>query len=349
MKEDQIQWQIAAAKDLDQQDAPHLRMSSGSKCPRSLAYAMIGTEETDLPDEEAENRMALGHMAEILIIRAMNRRGWETKHTVLTPGSQLDLSIPVPGTEREITGHPDGLCRHPQLTKDKWVTLECKSMSPFRGQETEREGIAETYPGYIIQIALYARKLYEMNLTSFPTRGVFAMMDREGKILPPERVTWDSSVYDDTMSKLERAVGQTDTEGVLPERPYAPQSTSCKFCNYHTVCWGEPKSREEAQVWPPKRKVLQDLKIVEAAQTWAKLKPEVDAARDVLQIACNEESKTDIEASGIVAGYFYPRDNGPFYDGRKLQELVPADILRKCLSSEQPEPKPGFWVRPARR
>jgi CRISPR/Cas system-associated exonuclease Cas4 (RecB family) len=342
-------WQIGAAQYLEEPDVPHLRISSASKCPRALAYAMLGTPETEPPDEDAENRMALGHMAEILIIQGLHRRGWETRNTVLDQEGQLDLEVEIPGTGRTIPGHPDGTCRHEHYTKNRWVTLECKSMSPERGQETQERGIAATYPGYMVQIAMYSKKMHDREMVSHPNFGVFAMMDREGRFLPPERVTWDMEIYHGTMEKLQEMIAGTDEEGLLPERPYAPESNNCKLCNYHTACWGRQPSRYEQPQYRKKSRAVKEAHVMEAARRWAESKPVVDEARDVLQIACNDGGKEDIEAEGIVAGYFIPKGQPLIYDTAALRRHVPADILRRCLMSEQPEPKYGFWVRKALR
>ena len=142
-------WQPLASEYLDREQPPHLRMSSAGRCPRALAYAATHLEESDPPDEHSLNRMAMGHMAELLIVRGMHRRGWETGHTVLSGSGQLELEVEVPNTGMVMRGHPDGICRHPEFTRNHWVTLECKSMSIEKGREVERQGVAPTYPHYM--------------------------------------------------------------------------------------------------------------------------------------------------------------------------------------------------------
>ena len=50
--------------------------------------------------------MALGHMAEILIIREMGRNGWETRYTVLAEEGQLELELEMPGAGEMTRGAP---------------------------------------------------------------------------------------------------------------------------------------------------------------------------------------------------------------------------------------------------
>ena len=208
-------WQLGAARQLDQQQKPGIRMSGAAKCPRQLAYIQQGLEPTDPPDTYSLNRMALGHMAEILILQDLHRQGWETQHTVLSPQGQLEVSRPIPNTDLVLFGHPDGTCRHQHFTRNMWVTLECKSMSVSRAEETLNPGVAATYPDYIIQIALYGEQLHAQGLAARPDRGVFAMMDRDGAPLPPERVQWNPQLADQTMTEISAIIEQSQRQELL--------------------------------------------------------------------------------------------------------------------------------------
>ena len=337
-------WQTAAVAEMNQERQPTLRVSSSGRCERSLVYTAAQAPESDPPDENSRNVMALGHMAEVLIINALHERGWETKHTVLHPGGQLEVKIKIPGAGRTITGHPDGICRHPELTRNRWVTLECKSMSYTKGIEVEERGIAQIYPHYIAQIALYARQLYEQELVVNPERGVFACMTRDGRILPPERVSWPKEEYDRTMAKLGGVV-RNAREGVIPDRPYPSNSAECKYCNYHTLCWGKPPTGEELRHAPYARAVIDDdEEVMEAARIWRELKPEVDRARDTLIQASRNAGNIDVESEGVIGGYFTPRGE-PALDYDLLRRKVPADILRECATKDQPAPEHRFWIR----
>ena len=341
-------WQIAAAAEINQDNPPSIRASASGQCIRRLTYAAQGAPESNPPDEAALNIMALGNMAEILIIQALHSRGWETGHTVLNPAGQLELTIPIPGTDRTITGHPDGICRHPEFTRNLWVTLECKSMSYTRGQQVEELGIAETYPHYITQIALYAQRLHEMKLVANPHRGVFAMMTREGRVLSPERIQWDQELHDRTMDKL-ATVTKAARTGQLPDRPYPSTSKECKYCSYHATCWGQPPTREDIRSSPTTRIVIQDDEtVVEAARTYGALKTELDKARDTLKEACRNAGNADIESEGYIAGYFIPKGE-TVYDHQLLRKKITADLLRQCAIANAESPEPAFWIRPKKR
>ena len=121
--------------------------------------------------------------------------------------------LEIPGAGATIKGHPDGTCRHPDFTKDQWVTLECKSMGMDQALDVEESGVAAVYPAYVAQISLYSRKLHEMKLVAHPERGIFAMMDRDGRMLPPERIAWERERVDETLEKLAEIVRSAQAGG----------------------------------------------------------------------------------------------------------------------------------------
>ncbi len=160
-------WQRMAREDFEQIQGTRLRLSGASRCVREQAYNAMELEQSDPADGQARNRMLLGHAAEILIVMVLEKNGWETKHTVLSEESQLELSITLPKSGRVVTGDPDGICRHEVFTKGLWVTLECKSMSVVRADEVLLNGVALTYhPHYISQTALYGQRLYDLKCTT---------------------------------------------------------------------------------------------------------------------------------------------------------------------------------------
>ena len=340
-------WQLLALQDIEREQKPHLRISSSGHCSLALMYAAAGFEETDPPDQDSLNRMALGHLAEILIIRALKAQGWETAHTVID-GGQMELILPIKidGFPYPVIGHPDGICRHPEWTKGLWVTLECKSMSVDRGLDVERRGVIDVYPAYQAQAALYGHRLYDMGLVAHPGRAVFGMMDREGRIVGPERVSWGSDYVDDLLGKLEDVIRTAIINKELIAPPFFPESEECKLCNYFSKCWGFP--RPPGKNGRPEIIQSDDPELVGAGKAWSYFKPALDENRDLLRLASDRAGGATIQTGGVLAGYFWPRES-PAYDPKALEERIPLDILRSCLSSEQPIERPGFWIRKERR
>ena len=338
----QHSWQQLAVMDIFRPQAPHLRISSAGKCIRAQAYAHMGKEESDPPNAHAQNRMNLGHMAEILIVKRLHEAGWETNHTVLSDSGQLNLEIQVPGTDSILPGHPDGICRHPQFTKGYWVTLECKSMSERRAIEVEELGIRETYPAYITQISIYGRILKQMGLVDFDTHGIFGLMDRDGRPMAPQRQEWTTEEVDQDLEMLRQVVKYV-REGRLPDRPYQHGSKACENCNYYTLCWGMPRTWKQR----PRPMQAEDPVVLAAAEKWLLMKPQVDEAREILQAASDGIGQADIIAGEVQAGYFDPREPR-IYDPDVLETMVPMDILRKCIVAPRTK-RPSYWVRKKRK
>ena len=344
---EQEQWQMAVSRELDQREDPKLRVSSAGRCPRALGYAALAKEESNPPGQQALNRMALGHMAEILIIKEMEKNGWETENTVLSRGGQMELELEIPNTGGvKMTGHPDGKCRHEELTRNFWIPLECKSMSPDKGEEIQKDKIITVYPGYLAQISLYGREMKRREEVNHGERGIFGMMDREGRLLPPERATWKKEYVDQLLEKTAAVVNLAD-KGEVQDRPYAQSSTECRYCNYHSLCWGTELKPEPESPNGKKTVTSKEPQVMEAARTWAELKPRVDKARDMLQAVSNSNDMADVEVEGIIGGYFQPRSER-LYDSDALEKSVPADILKRCMINAR-EKLPAFWVRPSRR
>ena len=341
------QWQAQAVKDLDQAHTPRLRMSSAGKCTRRLAYAHTGTPESNPPNQQAENRMAMGHMAEILIIRNLEQAGWEINNTVLTEGGQLELNMELltaSGKTVHYTGHPDGICRHPEFTNNLWVAFEAKSMSPDRADLTEEHGVAVTYPDYIVQIGLYGRILYQDGLVSHPNRGVFGMMDREGRPIAPQRVRWEDDTIENAIQSNTNAINATEN-GELPERPHEINSFECTNCPYRNLCWGQEPDPNRPIAKRPKI-VPEDQEVLHAMRDWADMEPRMTEIKAVLEAASREADNADLVTDRVTAGYFTPMDP-PEYNPHRLKELVPDDILKRCrIPSAKASSR--FWIRKPR-
>ena len=218
-------------------------------------------------------------------------------------------------------------------------------MSQERAQEVSEKGIREVYPKYFHQIALYARRMFELQMVSHPERGVFGIMDREGRMLPPERLTWETAEHTEILQK-ERDLVLEARAGRLPEQPFPQSSSECAYCPYYSLCWGSEAQPYDERGHKPAVEVKEN-SVLKAAQEWAEMKPRMDRARDMLQATSNSNGGADVIAEGVVGGYFQPQHER-IYDTSELERMVPADILRKCLTDLKKKNR-VFWVRMARR
>lgn len=315
-----------------------IRMSSAGKCPRLQYYAAHETPESNPPDRQSENRMALGDAAETILINNMVKDGWEITDTRAVPdGEQIELEIDQP---LPMTGHPDGICRHPEHTRGKWVTLECKSMSTEQLQRVRRHGIARIYPDYLAQVTCYARVLYEQGRVSHPHRAVFTYMDRDGDNPAPERVSWETDHEDELWHSL-TLNWQRITSGQIPERPYAPDDTNCQLCPYYTLCQGQnpPESwQRPATTYEPE--------VIEAGEVWLDADLKRRQSREILMQACPDPYEPGLIAGPVRASWFWPKESDT-YDPAILERLVPQEVLRQCLNAKAKGP--AFWIRDSNR
>ena len=319
-------------------DPVPIRMSSAGHCPRQQAYASLGYQATDPPDRQAENRMALGDAAENILIHNLTTDGWHIRHTrAVAGGEQLSVGLHYPA----MTGHPDGVCRHPIHTEGRRLTLECKSMSSDRLRQVEQDGIPAVFPDYLAQVAFYSRILYELDFVDEPRQAVFAYMDREGNQPAPELVRWDA----DYEQELRRRV--TDTweqicEGQLPARPYPADDPRCRYCRFFSLCQGQMPDWRDL----PRPQTNDDPAVIAAARQWVEANEQRNAAKAVLQAACPDPESAGVMAGEIIASWFLPK-RGDYYDTDLLRRWLTADQMRAARRKDRAEP--AFWIRPQRR
>ena len=301
-----------------------MRMSGAGKCPREIAYRSLGYDETDPPDRAAENRMDIGNAAEKLLVQHTIEDGWAVTNTVLEERGQLELVHPT----LALIGHPDGICSHPEFTKNLRVPLEAKSMYAHRLEQVIDHGVFEIYPQYKAQIACYAFVLYSLGLTDHPYRAVFVCLDRDGQEMPPERCRWDAEYTASVFQRL-RDIWAVVERGQLPERPYQPGDEHCRYCRFHTTCHGIPKPPERSRepVW-----INPDEDTEIALQYHSRVKQKLEAMSA-------DNDGADIKAGPLTAGYFTPRDD--LYEERKLAKYLTSEQLRECRRPA----KPRFWIR----
>ena len=335
-------WQKGYALEIKRsQGGRGLRVSSAGRCVRRQTYAASQTPESDGSDERSPGRLALGHAIEVLIVLNLKSTGWETKHTVLD-GGQFELAI---SEMPYIKGHPDGVCRHEQHTAGMWVTLECKSMGSNRAELVFADGVFTHYEEYRSQIALYGRQLYRQHIVDHPERGVFAMMDREGKPMPPERVAWSTKHFDKAVARLKEAKAHADAN-TLPERPYQPDSENCIFCPYRKLCWETDQTPATAvkAVWKNQGAVkLNDQNLAERVKNYAAAMQDRKTVTKLLEEQSQIYGDATVEVGGLAAGYFYPKDSVT-YDENKLAQFLTAEQIRQCRATP---PERRFWIRPA--
>ena len=342
-------WQKLFAQTIINKDAldgpARLRLSQTGDCQRKLHYIQSRETPTEATNLSRQHKLAMGHALEVLAILAFKSYGWETQHTCVDEGGQITLEIKIPGLEKPVDGHPDGICRHEKYTDNEWIPFECKSTSEERASMFEELGIGKVQPSYVMQIAMYGRLLYERGLVAHPDRGVFSIISREGRLLPPERLKWNPNLSERGVLRLASAVA-TAEEGIPPERPYNdPNAEPCSNCQFRGLCWSD-RILDELQ--PITRGAPtpfdHDPETAHYAAQWLTAKSQLDEAKAFLETKIIENGNIPISASGVKAEYFRPSD-ARIYDMHELGRYLTGEILRRHQNPKAE--KRVFWVHPA--
>ena len=230
-----------------------VRASAALGCRRALWYAATGYQPTNPPSEESLTAMEAGNALEPVVVRAMERAGWEVDAP--DPHDPQAVAVRV-GPNIIVTGHPDGTVRMPLtdgeaaapqmfLFEDEPDTpafgdemvVEIKTRGPEAFRRWRTLGAERSHPASVAQAAFYT--LGEFGALRDV---VIATMDTGSRTWDWERIPAD---------RLERALqdasawlgelGAHHVENgpdpdVLPERDFSAGSWQCRSCPFLAVC-----------------------------------------------------------------------------------------------------------------
>ncbi|MCY4625730.1 MAG: hypothetical protein OXC99_12125, partial [Chloroflexi bacterium] len=230
-----------------------------------------GYQPTNPPTEESLTAMEAGNALEPVVVRAMERAGWQVDAP--DPQDPKQVAVRV-GPNLLVTGHPDGTVRLP-LSEDEAATpqvflfedepetpaygdpmvVEIKTRGPEAFKRWQTLGAERSHPGAVAQAALYTLGEFgEMR------PAVIATMDTGNRTWDWERIPAD---------RLERALqdacawlGELGAHHVqngpdpdaLPDRDFSADSWQCRSCPFLVVCLpgsaeaGEQPAIEEQEV-----------------------------------------------------------------------------------------------------
>lgn len=201
-----------------------LRLSSIGKCPRSLAYGLLGFEEDGKEiDSRAKCTFWNGDQIETLLVMLMRSAGLDIRDYGLN-----QKTVEIDGVQ----GHPDGVLRiGDEQAGYEDVLVECKSMSSFSFKTFQEQGHID--PSYQYQIQAY---LHALGLK----RCVIVGFNKDAGVFHEFIVNKDQTIVDDVLRRIGtlRAV----TKELLPERPYGPSDKgllpwNCLYCGFWRTCW----------------------------------------------------------------------------------------------------------------
>ena len=232
-----------------------IRASAAGNCRRSLWYEATGYEVTNPKTEETLTVLEAGNALEPVVLRAMERAGWEV--TPADPQDPQQVSVQV-GPNMLVTGHPDATGVLPLFGGEAVVEVKTRGPEAFKRWRTL--GAERSHPASVAQAAFYTLGTFgELR------DAVIATMDTGSRqwdyeVIPAERVGQALERASEWLGQLgAHLVLNGPDPDALPERDYSVTDWQCKSCPFLAVCLpgmaaeaeGEPEPAEDAEPVEP--------------------------------------------------------------------------------------------------
>ena len=189
---------------------------------------------------------AAGNALEPVVLRAMERAGWEV--TPADPRDPQQVSVQV-GPHMVVTGHPDATGVLPLFGGEAVVEVKTRGPEAFKRWRTL--GAERSHPASVAQAAFYTLGAFgELR------DAVIATMDTGSRqwdyeVIPAERVGQALERASEWLGELadHHALHGPDPDA-LPERDYSVTDWQCKSCPFLAVCLPGMAAEAEAEGEP---------------------------------------------------------------------------------------------------
>ena len=224
-----------------------VRASAAGNCRRALWYEATGYEVTNPKTEETLTVLEAGNALEPVVLRAMERAGWEV--TPANPQDPQQVSVQV-GPNMVVTGHPDATGVMPLFGGE--TVIEVKTRGPEAFKRWRTLGAERSHPASVAQAAFYT-------LGSFGELrdAVIATMDTgdrvwDYEVIPAERLGQALDRACEWLGELatHHALHGPDPDA-LPERDFSATSWQCRSCPFLNVCLPGAAAEAEGGPEPP--------------------------------------------------------------------------------------------------
>lgn len=212
-----------------------IRASAVGDCRRALWYAATGHPVTNPPTDESLTVMEAGTALEPVVLRAMERAGWQVQPA--DRESPTRVSVPI-GPALRVTGHPDATGEMPIFGGQ--AVIEVKTRNPDAFKRWQVLGAERSHPNAVAQAAVYTLGTFgEMR------DAVIACLDTGSRawdyeVIPAERL---ERAIQDASERLGELVAHHVLNGpdpdVLPDRDFTAESWQCRSCPFLVACQPE--------------------------------------------------------------------------------------------------------------
>ena len=348
-----------------------VRASSALGCRRALWYAATGYEPTNPPTEESLTAMETGNALEPVVLRAMERAGWEV--TPADPRDPQAVSVRI-GPKLLVTGHPDATGRMPPvsstgqalprgdtaaleptaqtflfgdepaaLANGDEMVVEVKTRGPEAFKRWRTLGAERSHPASVAQAALYTLGTYG-DLRD----AAIATMDTGGR-------TWDYEVIpagrlgralDDACEWLGELAAHHVRSGpdpdALPGRDFSASSWQCRSCPFLAVCLPGAAEEDETSESEIEEKEVSDDEARVAVAAYAEAQESLKepekakrAALDTLMAWMRRQGDAKATVAGRTVSLVQSKRYSVNY--RRLNEALDPEVRAEIVTEHESE------------
>ena len=333
-----------------------VRASAALGCRRALWYAATNYEPTNPPSDESLTAMEAGNALEPVVVRAMERAGWQVD--AADPQDPQQVAVRV-GPNILVTGHPDGTVRVP-LPEDEAppqiflfdgepeapaygdeMVVEIKTRGPEAFRRWRTLGAERSHPASVAQTAFYTLGHYgDLRDT------VIATMDTGNRTWDWEKIPADrlERALQDACAWLSQLGAHLVQSGpdpdALPERDFTAGSWQCRSCPFLALCL--PGAEEGDEETETEGKEVTDEEAWEAVASYAEAQDEVRepeknkrAALDTLKAWMRRQDDTKATIGGKTVSLVQTTRYSTNY--QKLNELLDPEVRAEVVTESESE------------
>ncbi len=334
-----------------------VRASSALGCRRALWYAATGYEPTNPPSGDSLTAMEAGNALEPVVVRAMERAGWNIDAPDPQDPKQVAVRI---GPNLLVTGHPDGTVRMPLeqgeadapqlfLFDDEPqspalgdpMVVEIKTRGPEAFRRWQTLGAERSHPASVAQAAFYSLGEFG-DLRDV----VIATMDTGARTwdwerIPAKRLEW---ALQDACAWLGELAAHHVQSGpdpdALPDRDFSAASWQCRSCPFLAVCL--PGAAEVGDEPETEERDVSDQEARDAVAAYSEaqesLKEPEKAKRgalDTLKAWMRRQGDTKATVAGRKVSLVQTKRYSVNY--RKLNELLDPEVRADLVTEGESE------------
>ena len=345
----------------DEDGQLEIRASSSLGCRRALWYAATGYQPTNPPTEESLTAMEAGNALEPVVLRAMERAGWQVSPA--DPRNPESVSMRL-RPSLVVTGHPDATGRMPlprgetaasEPTAETFLfgdepaapvygdemVVEVKTRGPEAFKRWRTLGAERSHPASVAQAAFYTLGHYgELRDAAIATMDT-GNRTWDYEIIPADRL---ELALDDACKWLGELAAHHVRNGpdpdALPERDFSAGSWQCRSCPFLAVC--QPGAAEADDETEMEGEEVSDQEAWEAVAAYAEAQESIKEPEKVKRTALDTLKawmRRQGDSKATLAGRTVSLVRSTRYsvNYRRLNELLDPEVRAEIMTESESE------------